>query len=139
MKLIIETFVTVIFLSLTVIIAAQIISSQVAINGATTFHTNAVQVIEESNFDNTVIAMCKEEAIANGYVLDVSVEKETKLVCSACNTMWEVSETIICPTCESTSSYVKQVTSEGLISLTYDVSVPILGIEKEGTLQSNAR
>lgn len=139
MKVIIETFVTIVFLSLTVVIAAQVISSQILINGASSFHTNAVQVIEESNFDSNVITVCVEEAQEKGYELTVSVDKSAMMVCSSCNSMWEIGEEVNCPNCQSSNVYVSQISSDGLVTLVYDVSISMLGIEKEGILQSNAR
>lgn len=139
MKLIVETFITVIFISLTVIIVSQVIYSQIIINRASSFHTNAIQVIEESDFDIDVISQCIEEAVENGYQLEVSYDKECVMKCSACNSSWQIGEETVCPNCNSTNIYAKQVSSEGLVTLNYDVKIGVLGIEKEGVLQSNAR
>ncbi len=139
MKLIIETFITVIFISLTVIIVSQVIYSQIIINRASSFHTNVVQVIEESDFDSNVISQCIEKAEENGYRLEVLYDKDSVMKCSACNSTWEIGEGTVCPSCNSANIYAKQVSSDGLVTLNYDVEIGILGIEKEGVLQSNAR
>lgn len=139
MKVIIETFVTIIFLGLTVIIATQVIGSQITINGASSFHTNAVQVIEESNFDDAVIEECIEMANVRGYELVVDIEKSTVLICSECNSTWGVDESSCCVNCNSTNVYPSQVNSDGVVTLTYDVEIAMLGIKETGSLQSNAR
>lgn len=109
------------------------------INEANTFHTNAVKVIEESNFDSNVIEECINEAYEKGFTLEVDVDKEKVLVCSSCNSMWELDTSSICPNCKSTDIYVNQVSSDGMITLIYDISITMLGIDKVGVLQSNAR
>ncbi len=128
-----------IFFSLIVVIVAQVIYSQIVINGASSFHTNAVQVIEESGFDSNVIEQCIEEAESKGYKLDVIYSKEEVLKCSACNSTWTVDEATNCPNCASANVYTEQKSSDGVVTLTYMVNVDMLGIEKEGSLQSNAR
>lgn len=139
MKLIIETFITVIFISMTVIIVSQVIYSQIIINRASSFHTNVVQVIEESDFESDVIDQCIEKAVENGYQLEVLYEKESVMKCSTCNSTWEIEGAVVCPNCNSTNIYKKQLSSEGVVTLNYDVKIGVLGIEKEGFLQSNAR
>lgn len=139
MRVIIETFITIIFLSLTVFVATQVIGAQIVINGANTFHTNAVQLIEESDFDSTVIAECISQAEAEGYILEVTVDKVSMFVCDSCNTMWEVGEVVQCENCKSSNVYEKQISSDGVVTLRYQVGISMLGIEQEGSLQSNAR
>lgn len=137
--MIIETLVTIIFISLTVVIIAQIIAAQLAINGANTFHTNVVQAIEESDFESGVIETCILEAEQRGYDLDVSVDKYLRYSCGACNSTWELDDLAVCPNCQSTNIYEKQSNSDGIITLTYNIVIEMLGIEKVGSLQSNAR
>ncbi len=139
MKMMIETFVSVIFISVLVVVVSQIICSQIAINSASSFHTNVVQVIEESDFDSEVIDFCIEQAFDKGYELEVAYNKSSTMQCSTCNSTWEVEEGAYCPNCNSTNVYEEHLSSDGIVTMTYKVELAMLGIEKEGSLQSNAR
>lgn len=139
MKMIIETFVTIIFLSIAVILVAQVIESQITINQANDFHMNAVQVIEESNFNSEVIQACITEAELLGYTLNVSVNQESVSRCTSCNSTWDLQENTECPVCGNTSAYMDYISNDGIVTLDYIVELPMLGISQEGTLEANAR
>lgn len=139
MKAIIEMFVTVVFLSLMVVIASQVIGSQLVINSAHTFHTNAVQKIEESDFDSGVIATCIQEAADKGYVLTVTYDRTNVIECTNCNSQWNIGEGVTCSNCGSSNVVTNYENTSGEVKLTYDVEIALLGISESGTLQSNAR
>ncbi len=139
MKMIIETFVTIIFLSIAVVLTTQVIGSQISINQANDFHVNAVQVIEESNFDSGVIEKCKEEAEALGYTLTVNVYQEARTQCAECNHIWGSETEGQCEICGSTYTFTNYLSSGGIVTLDYGVELAMLGISKVGYLEANAR
>lgn len=139
MKMIIETFVTIIFLSIAVVLVSQVIGSQVTINQANDFHINAVQIIEESNFDNEVIEACISEAETLGYNLGVEVSYLNSQKCVACNHILEESEEGVCQVCGSENTYTYSVNKNGVVTLDYVVDMALLGISQEGYLEANAR
>ncbi|MFI3173045.1 MAG: hypothetical protein R3Y58_11865 [Eubacteriales bacterium] len=139
MKIVIETFVTVVFLTIMVLIASQLIGTEIQISTAKEFHANVVQLLEESDFNTTIIETCTTKAQELGYELDIVVQKESKLQCASCNTQWNLGEGTICPTCSSSNIITNYVCHEGAVDMRYVVSLPLLGIEKTGSFESYAR
>lgn len=139
MKIIIETFVTVIFVTLSVLLTTQLIESQLAISAAKNFHTNVVQVVEESNFNESVIEECMIRALDEGYTLEVVLDYTETMQCLSCNSLWESNEEINCVTCGSQSIYTVSNKKQGQIILTYGVNLVLLDIEREGMIVANAR
>lgn len=139
MKMIIETFITILFLTVAVIVSTQLIGSQIIINNANDFLINAVQAIEESNFSGDVIMAYTEEAEKLGYTLEVIIEEEIALHCVSCNNMWTSNGEERCPECGSESIYSSNTGHEGEVTLEYNVDLAFLGISKVGKLEANAR
>lgn len=139
MKIIIETFVTIIFLTIVVMLTTQIIGSQVSINNANSFHLNAVQAIEESNFDTAVITAYQAKAEEWGYELEVIVNHQVEKQCASCNYSWEDEEELQCPICGSSNLYMNYISRGGEVILNYKVEVAILGIAEDGKLEAYAR
>ncbi|MFI3208297.1 MAG: hypothetical protein R3Y40_04110 [Eubacteriales bacterium] len=138
MKLIIETFVTIIFLTMAVFLATQIIGSQITINGANDFHVNVVQEIEESNFSESVIEACKAEAEELGYTLSVAIDSTSMYQCASCNNIWEEDQEV-CPLCGSEYTYINYTSHKGEVVLDYTVELAVLGVCQEGRLEANIR
>lgn len=139
MKVMIETFITVVFLSLIVVIGGQVIGAQISVNNATTFHSSAVQVMEESNFDETVIEEVIASASENGYELTVEVDQVSLIQCSNCNSQWELGGPVTCSHCGSTNVVTNYLTHDGVVTLNYDVDIALLNIHESGSITSYAR
>lgn len=111
MKYIIEAFsiLTVLMLNLFLCIAVLSVSADVA--AAKEYKADVVAEIENSNFNPTVIAGCKEQAALQGYSLEVTpcVYEETRNRCIA------------------------------EVRLTYAYEIPLLGISQQRITRGIAR
>ena len=139
MKIAIETFVTMFFLSIVVIVITILIGSQITVNAATDFHAGIIQRIEDSNFQENVIRQCISLGKKNGYEIEVHINKKEFMQCSGCNYRWEISDVVNCPVCSSQNITLNHVQHEGIVETRYQVKIPILGVEREGVISSNAR
>ncbi len=139
MKIVIEAFVSIFFITALVFIAAQVLGVQMQVNDAEEFQNNMVKKIENSNFNSMVIDECVEQANVKGYILSVNVKKEDVFTCNECNYQWPVDEEVVCPTCGDDSIRVKHLYHEGCIALSYKVKSMLMGIEESGTIVSYAR
>lgn len=139
MRIAIETFVTMLFLSIVVIAITALIGSQIVVNTATDFHAGIIQRIEDSNFQENVIRQCISLGKENGYEIEVHANKKEFMQCSGCNYKWEVSNAVTCPICNSSNITLNHVQHEGTVETKYQIKIPILGVEREGVISSNAR
>lgn len=140
MKIVIETFVTIFFITLTVFIATQVISSQIQVNNAKEFHYNAMKGIEDSGLDDTAISSFKAQALNLGYTLNVDISGVEVIRCNDCNSTFSVSSnSTICGNCGSSDVYLESGNKRGLVSLLYDVEVPLLNILESGRVEGYVR
>lgn len=139
MKIIIETFVTIIFFTIVVVLTTQIIGSQITISNANSFHLNAVQAIEESDFNENIIATYISKGEELGYELEVNIANQVVKQCTSCNYSWEYDDTTRCPICGSSNLYTNYVSRGGEVILDYIVEVAVLGIVEEGQLEAYVR
>ncbi len=139
MKLVIETFITIFFITAIVFVSTQMLGAQIQVNAAEEFQNNIVKKIEESNFDDGVIASCVLQAEQEGYGLEVDVNKVDMLWCNSCNTKWELDNRVVCPTCGGSKIGITRVYHDGCVVLTYQVSAALFGFEQTGRIVSYAR
>lgn len=81
MKQMIESFVTVFLVLLSVFIMVQLIGASMQIRSAREFHSICIGEIENSNLDANVIEQCKEAANQNGFELIVEKEEGVESLC----------------------------------------------------------
>lgn len=140
MKIVIETFVTIFFITLTVFIASQIISSQIQVNNAKEFHYNAMKGMEDSGLDSAVVAEFIAMASTLGYIMAVDIDGDDVMRCKNCNTTFSVSSgVVVCGNCSSNKIFLEDGNRRGLVTLTYDVEVPLLGITENGRVEGYVR
>ena len=140
MKVVIETFVTLFFLTMFVFVASQLISMQIQVESANQYHVDIVKQIENSHFSDIVLEKCKEEAKQNNYELTIFVVENEELQCLDCNYTWPLAQDVLqCPLCKGKNVIVNERQLEGRVTMAYQVEAPLLGIKKEGKLVSNAR
>ncbi len=140
MKVVIETFVTLFFLTIFVFVASQLISLQIQVEAANQYHLDVVKQIENSHFNQSVLRKCREEAKQNDYELTVLVEEQEDLQCLDCNYKWQLKNNELqCPLCKSKNVQVSTNQQQGRVILVYKVEAPLLGIKKVGELISHAR
>lgn len=140
MKIVVETFVTIFFITLTVFIATQVISSQIQVNNAKEFHYNAMKGIEDSGLDSEVVAEFITKARTLGYDMVVDINGDDVMRCNNCNTTFDTSSGVIsCGNCGSNKIYLEDGNKRGLVTLTYDVEVPLLGITENGRVEGYVR
>ncbi len=140
MKVVIETFVTLFFLTIFVFVASQLISLQIQVEAANQYHLDVVKQIENSHFNQSVLSKCKEEAKQNDYQLTVLLGEKEELQCLDCNYRWQLTnDTLQCPLCRSKDVKVSNEQQQGTVTLVYQVEAPLLGIKKQGQLVSHAR
>ncbi len=138
MKQLIEGFVTVFLVVLSALVLVQFIGATMQIRTARQFHTTCIGEIEDSDFDKSVIALCKEKASENGYGLEVNYLKSEELVCRNCNCVVPEA-TATCITCNRTDTiaYDKEQTCE--VNLTYTIQMALVKLKKKGVLKGFAR
>ena len=140
MKIVIETFVTIFFITLAVFVGTQIIGSQLQISNAKEFHNNVIKGVEDSGFDVQTIKEFKKKAGNLGYKLEVDISGEDSIRCSDCNSSFKVEESLAsCKNCKSMALYVEDGNRRGLVSLTYDIVIPLLNIKQQGTQEGYVR
>lgn len=137
MKQMIESFVTVFLVILSVLIFTQFIGASMQIRSARQFHTACIGEIESSDFDTQAIENCKEQARENGYTLEVVSRREEQLVCASCNTVAEEGTTL-CSNCgEDALVYLNGRLCE--VKMEYAIDMALIQIEKGGVLYGFAR
>lgn len=138
MKQLIEGFVTVFLVVLSALVLVQFIGATMQIRNARQFHTTCIGEIESSDFDKSVIALCKEKANQQGYELEVNYRKAEELVCRSCNFV-VAEETAVCEKCNRTDTvaYDREQTCE--VSLSYTIQMALVKLEKKGVLKGYAR
>lgn len=138
MKQLIEGFVTVFLVVLSALILVQFIGAAMQIRTARQFHTICIGEIEASDFDKSVIALCKEKANQHGYELKVDYMKAEEMVCRSCN-FAVAEETAVCAKCNraDTIAYDREQTCE--VSLYYTIQMALVKLEKKGVLKGFAR
>lgn len=140
MKIVIESFVAIFFILLTVFVGVEIISGQIQINEAKTFHYNAMKGIEDSGLELEVVSQFIEKATLLGYEMTVEFSGEDYLRCGECNSTSDInSESIRCINCHSTNVYVEDGNKRGVVSLRYDVNMSLLGINERGQVEAYVR
>lgn len=138
MKQLIEGFVTVFMVILAALVLVQFVGASMQIRNARQFHTTCIGEIEASDFDNSVIRLCKKKAEERGYILNVDYIKKEELVCRNCNSV--VAEgTAFCENCEraDTVAYDREQMCE--VNLAYTVEMAFVKLKKEGELKGFAR
>ena len=138
MRTLIETFVTVFLASITVLICAEFIGIQLQTNNAKDLHTTYVSMIESSDFDTATIDQCKTDAQDKGYELEVDNSSTPKKKCSNCNTTMPAA-TATCPSCGSEKIFEYYNDLVCTVKLKYKISVPVIGLEREGVVNGYAR
>lgn len=73
MKVAIEVYVSLLLLALTMAICVGLIGSDLSVMRARDDYYSYVNELQESNFADTVVEACKEDATADGYGLDIQV------------------------------------------------------------------
>lgn len=81
MKQMIESFVTVFLVLLSVFIFAQLIGASLQIRSAREFHSMCIGEIENSDLDANVILQCEEAARNNGFELIVDKQEGSESIC----------------------------------------------------------
>lgn len=109
MKISINSFVAIILITIGVILNGSMIAMHLEITNARRYHTSIINRIESSNFSNAVINEVKTQAANDGYPTTI------------------------------TNLTVYEDKTDLLVSTKYTVSVPILGVVKEGTVEGYAR
>ena len=153
MKSLIETFVTVFLVSVTILICMMFVGVQMQTNQAREVHTDYVNKIENSNLDTSVINECISDAASKGFDMHIKgivtdsgggtaiTKKYQCLDCSNTTNMYDASghEITRCPFCNSTN--LKQYNHDYycLVSLGYKIKVPVLGLERDGIINGYAR
>lgn len=140
MKIVIETFVTIFFITLTVFIATQVISSQIQVNNAKEFHYNAMKGMEDSGLDTAVITELVNQGIDLGYEMNVDISGEDIMRCKSCNSSFDLDSGVLaCGNCGSNKVFLEDGNQRGLVTLIYDVEVPLLGITQNGRIEGYVR
>lgn len=138
MRTLIETFVTVFLASITILICAEFIGIQLQTNNAKDLHTTYVSMIESSDFDTNVINHCKTDAQNKGYELVVDNNSTAKKKCANCNTTMAAA-TVKCPSCGADKIFEYYDDRICTVKLNYKISVPVIGLEREGVVNGYAR
>ncbi len=139
MKQMIETFVTLFIVMLSVMVMTQFIGASSQISAAKKFHSNCIGQIEASDFDVEVIQNCKNIAEQNGYQLEVEENTNKNWVCSVCNQMLNDGNSLLCENCGK-SDAVEYVTDRMCtVLMKYPVQLGFIHLNKEGTLSGYAR
>lgn len=138
MKQLIEGFVTVFLVSLSALVLVQFIGATMQIRTARQFHTTCIGEIEASDFDKSVIALCKEKAKERGYELTVNYTKNEELVCRKCNSV-VAEEVAMCQYCNRTDTVAYDREQVCEVNLLYSIDMALVRIEKEGELKGFAR
>lgn len=141
MKQMIETFVTLFIVMLSVMIMTQFIGASSQISAAKKFHSNCIGQIEASDFDVEVIQNCINIAAENGYQLEVEENANTNWICSVCNHRLSGNNenSLLCENCGK-SDAVEYVTDRMCtVLMKYPVQLGFIQLNKEGTLSGYAR
>ena len=138
MRTVIETFTTVLLISVTVFICACFIGVQLQTNQAKDLHTECVNKIEASDFEPATITACKNEAMDKGYTLEVDNTWTQKKTCTLCN-MTVPSTQTKCPACGSEELANFSRDRIYTVKLKYKIDVPVIGLEREGVINGYAR
>lgn len=137
MKQMIEGFVTVFLVILSVLIFTQFIGASMQIRAARQFHAACIGEIESSDFDTQVIETCKEQAAGKGYTLEVVNQREEQLVCVDCNTVAE-NGNALCSSCGGDDLvYLNGRLCE--VKMNYKIDMALIHLEKGGELYGFAR
>lgn len=140
MKVVIETFITIFFITLTVFIATQVIASGLQVSQAKEFHINAARAIEDSGMSEEVCREYQSKAENLGYQFSLVNIGEDLIRCRSCNSGFDMALDISeCENCGSENLYIDSGNRRGLVSLDYEVTVSLLGISKEGRLETYVR
>lgn len=81
MKQMVESFVTVFLVLLSVFIFVQLIGASMQIRSAREFHSVCIGEIENSELDANVILQCEEAARKNGFELIVDKQEGQESIC----------------------------------------------------------
>lgn len=138
MKQLIEGFVTVFLVVLSALVLVQFLGATMQIRTARQFHTTCIGEIEASDFDKSVIALCKEKANQKGYVLDVNYLKSEELICRNCNYVVP-EETAVCTKCKQSDKIVYDREQTCEVNLSYTIQMALVQLEKKGVLKGFAR
>lgn len=138
MRTLIETFVIIFLAGISILICAEFIGIQLQTNNAKDLHTTYVSMIESSNFDEETINQCKADAREKGYELDVDNNSTPKKKCVNCNATMPA-ETVKCPSCGSEKVFDYYDDRICTVKLNYTISVPVIGLEREGVVNGYAR
>lgn len=111
MEQVIKVFMAVFSIIMLSMIGLGVISSMITIHEAVTFKSDVIKEIENSNYSETVITKCKEQAVSQGFELEVNVMQYDA------DNKYTMAEVIV----------------------KYNFTVPILSIEKEHQTSGYAR
>ena len=156
MKQIVETFVTIMLITVIVIVASQIIMVQVQISKAKELHATSIAQIEASNFNKETIAEIKEDLTNNAdsnfdlfnedgegndgkEVLMVTEVTTPQKKCDNCMSVFSDVASSRCPSCGTGNLYTYKSDRYAIIELNYTVQIPLLKIQQDGVLTGYAR
>ncbi len=140
MKIAIEMFVSIIFLTILILISTQLISAQLQIRNAKVFHLNVVKQIEASNYNAVTLDEMKKKAHLHGYSIEAEINRINKAKCNKCNSVWDVSSgRSHCLNCESQDVIYTYTQYRGTINMSYDIELPTLSIEEKGFVSAVIR
>lgn len=75
MEQIIKTTMSIVIILIFTVLGLHLISSNIAAHEAVSFKSDVIKQIENSNYNENVIEQCKQQAISQGYTLEVNVMK----------------------------------------------------------------
>lgn len=138
MKLLIESYISIFIITLSILICSSFITAEMDMNNARDFHASCVALIETTDFDEEIISNCIKEAKDRGYTLDVAEIKPSQFVCSDCGIFYD-SNLYSCPNCNSTNIDSYSMSRLYSVELEYSINIKILGISKIGLINGYAR
>lgn len=137
MKQLIESFVTVFLILVSVLMLTQFIAASMQIRFARQFHSSCIGEIESSDFDENVIRQCQESATANGFELVVDDVRTNRTVCADCNGDVDP-DTMECKVCGQTGG-VNASDRICHVNLKYQINMMFADVREKGVLYGFAR
>lgn len=140
MKMVIETFVSLFFITLMVFVSVQLIGVGIQMSNMNEFHENVSRAIEDSGGNLEVVDYYEIKARELGYSLDVDYSVEERIRCSQCNSNYALEEdVVVCRNCSGVNLYVDSSNRRGIVALEYIVEIPLLNIVEEGRVEAYVR
>lgn len=137
MKQMIESFVTVFLILVSVLMLTQFIAASMQIRFARQFHSTCIGEIESSDFDEAVIKQCQTSAEENGFELVVDDIRTNRPVCANCNGDLDP-DTMVCKVCGQTGG-INANDRICHVNLKYQVNMMFADVHEKGVLYGFAR